>query len=76
MKLAVWLVSMPLILSGCATAQRPVQVTQVCPRVPALELDVPAVAWRDWMQSFLQGTPTPLPDYNLHSTPAKLPTTR
>lgn len=72
----VCLVSMLLILSGCATAPTPVQVLEVCPKVPALELDAPARDWLGEMRSFLAGTLTTPPDYNLHSTPAKLPTTR
>ncbi len=75
MKYAVWLVSMPLILSGCATAQKPVQVLEVCPKVPALELDAPVRDWLGEMRAFLQGTLTTPPDYSLHSIPAKLPTT-
>lgn len=74
MKWTALLAAMPLILSGCATAPRPVQVMEVCPKAPLLELDAPDRDWQGEMQLFLSGTlPTP-PDYRLHSQPAKLPT--
>ena len=75
MKLGAWLLSTSVILTGCATAQKPVQVLEVCPKVPPLELDAPALDWRDWMQGFLQGTPMPLPDYSLPTTSVRLSTT-
>lgn len=67
---------MLILLTACATAPRPVQILEACPRVPYLELDVPELAWQDWMQSFLQGTPLPLPDSKPLSTPALPPTTK
>ncbi len=76
MKRSAWLVSTLLILSGCATAPSPVQVLEVCPKVPPLELDVPARDWQGQMRSFLQGTLPMPPDYSLHSTNAKLPMNR
>lgn len=76
MKRIVWPVSTLLWLTACATAQKPVPVLEVCPKPPMLELDVPARDWQGQMRDFFLGTlPTP-PDYSLHSTPAKLPTTR
>ena len=59
-----------LLLTGCATAQRPVQVMEVCPVVPMLELDAPERDWQGQMQLFLQGLLPMQPDYSLRSTPA------
>lgn len=75
MKPVALLLSTLLILSGCATVPTPVQVLEVCPKVLPLELDAPARDWLAEMRNFLQGTLTTPPDYSLHSTPAKLPTT-
>ena len=75
MRLPVFALSTLLILSGCATVPKPVPVLQVCPKVPALELDAPVRDWLGEMRAFLQGTLTTPPDYSLHSIPAKLPTT-
>ena len=76
MKQTVWLVSTLLILTGCATAQKPVPVLGVCPRVPALELDVPERDWRGQMQLFLQGTLTTQPGLKPPSVSALAPTIR
>ena len=62
-----------LLLTGCATGPRPVQVVEVCPKVPELELDAPARDWLGQMQLFLSGTLPTQPDYSLHSMPARLP---
>jgi hypothetical protein len=48
----------------------------VCPKVPPLELDVPARDWQGQMRDFLAGTLPMPPDYRLDSTPAKLPLIR
>ena len=59
MKSLVSTLAMLLFLTGCATG-RNVQILEVCPRVPVLELEVgPDALERDWqgqMQLFLQGT--------------------
>lgn len=75
MKQSVWLVSTLLILSGCATGPKNVQVLEVCPKAPPLESDAPVLDWQGWMRNFLQGTPTTLPDYSLPTTNVKLSTT-
>lgn len=54
-KLPAFLLSLPLILTGCATAPKPAQVLEVCPKVPLLELDVPARDFQHEMRLFLQG---------------------
>ena len=74
MKLFVLPMIMLLSLTACTTAPKPVQVLEVCPKVPLLELDVPARDWQNEIANFLQGTVVTPPDYSLHSTPAKLPT--
>ena len=56
MKFVALLVSMPLLLTACATGQKPVQVIQVCPRVPPLELDAPERDYLDQMRVFLSGS--------------------
>ena len=76
MKRNVWLLSISVILTGCATVQKTVQVLEVCPKVPPLELDAPARDWLGEMRNFLQGTLTTPPDYNLHSDSVKLSTTQ
>jgi hypothetical protein len=65
-----------LILSGCATAQKPVPLTVECPKVPLLELAVQAQDYQSLMQSFLAGTVPPLPGLKPPSTPASKPTIR
>lgn len=64
-----------LLLTACASAPtvQP-KVLQVCPKVPALELNLPPDAldrsFTDRMASFLQGRlPEPI-NYELHSVPA------
>ena len=76
MKKLALLLTMTGLLLGCATGQKPVPVLEVCPRVPPLELDVPARDWQGQMASFLAGTLPMPPDYRLDSTPAKLPSIR
>jgi len=76
MKRNAWLLSMLLILTGCASGPKNVQVMEVCPKVPPLELDVPERDFQGEMRSFLSGTlPTP-PDYSLPLSTVKLPTTK
>ena len=70
MRNAALLLSMSALLLGCASAPKPVQILQVCPRIPALELDVPDRDWLGQMQLFLQGTLPMQPDYSLPSAPA------
>ena len=59
MKPIVLLPVIALILSGCATGPRPVQVMEVCPRIPVLELQIEPEAldssFLDRMQLFLSG---------------------
>ncbi|MEY4075062.1 MAG: hypothetical protein RJA29_2419 [Pseudomonadota bacterium] len=63
-------VSTVLLLTACATGPRPVQILEVCPVPPILELDAPERDWQAQMHDFLRGTlPTP-PDYSLPSGPA------
>lgn len=64
-----------LLLTACASVPtvQP-KVLQVCPKVPALELNLPPDAldrsFTDRMASFLQGKlPEPI-SYELHSVPA------
>ena len=64
-----------LLLTACASAPtvQP-KVLQVCPKVPALELNLPPDAldrsFTDRMANFLQGKlPEPI-NYDLHSVPA------
>ena len=68
MKRSALLLSTLLMLSGCATGPKTVQVTEVCPTVPPLELDVPERDWLGQMRSFLAGTLLTQPDYSLPST--------
>ena len=70
MKLPVSIALTLLLLTGCATAPRPVQVMEVCPRVPILELDVPERNFLGQMRDFLQGTLPTQPGLKLPSTPA------
>lgn len=77
MKTAALLLFTSVSLMGCATAPKPapVQILEVCQKVPPLELDAPVRDWQGQMRLFLLGTlPTP-PDYRLHSTTVKLGTT-
>ena len=58
MKLPVSMLAMLLLLTGCATG-RNVQILEVCPRVPVLELELEADAlehsFTDRMLNFLSG---------------------
>lgn len=64
-----------LLLTACASAPtvQP-KVLQVCPKVPALELNLPADAldrsFTDRMANFLQGKLPEQINYDLHSVPA------
>lgn len=70
MKRAALLMSTLLILSGCKTAPT-VQVMQVCPALPPLEMDAPGRDYTGEMRSFLSGSlPTP-PAPKVHSTSAE-----
>jgi len=77
MKSIVLCASTLLLLMGCATGPKPVQVIQSCPRVPTLELDLPDGALEHdfigTMQQLLQGSLPLRPSYSLPSRPA-LPT--
>lgn len=74
MKSIAFAVSTLLLLTACATAPRPVQILEVCPRIPILELDLsPGVLehnFQDRMHDFLQGRlPSPV-SYSLDYSPA------
>ena len=74
MKSIAFAVSTLLLLTACATAPRPVQVLEVCPRIPALELQIDQEAldssFLDRMQLFLSGRlPEPI-SYALPLLPA------
>lgn len=73
-RIALLLCSVSL-LTACQTVPT-VQVTEVCPRLPELQLDAPERNWLDQMQSFLSGTLPTQPDYSLTSKPVKLPMTQ
>jgi hypothetical protein len=70
-------VSTLLLLTACAAAPT-VRVSQVCPKVPMLELNLPEGAleqsFTDRMANFLQGRLIEPISYELHSKPVKLPT--
>lgn len=76
MKSTASLLSISVLLTACASAPKPVQVLEVCPIPPMLELDAPGRDWLGQMQNFLQGTLPMQPAYNLPSSSAKLPTMR
>lgn len=64
-----------LLLTACASAPTVQQkVLQVCPKVPALELNLPQDAldrsFTDRMANFLQGKLPEQINYDLHSVPA------
>lgn len=61
------------LLTACGTAPKNVQVLEVCPKPPILELDVPERDWQGQMQSFLRGTLPMQPDYTLRLPPAQPP---
>ena len=73
MKSIAFAVSTLLLLTACASAPRPVQILEVRPQVPMLELDAPERDWLGEMRTFLSGTLPTQPDYSLHSMPARLP---
>ena len=75
MKNVALLISTSVLLLGCAAGPRPVQVTQVCHKVPPLVLDVPERDWQGQMENFLAGTLPMQPDYSLLSAPALQNTT-
>ena len=75
-KSSVWCVSTVLLLTGCATVQKPVPVTVECPKVPLLELDAPARDYLGQMQLFLRGSLPTQPGLKPPSTPASAPTMR
>lgn len=74
MKNAALLISTSALLLGCATAQKPVQILQVCPKAPPLVLDAPERDWQGQMENFLAGMLPMQPDYSLLSAPALQPT--
>ena len=55
MKSTALLLSATVLLASCATAPKPVQVLEVCPKVPPLELDVPERDFQGEMANFLRG---------------------
>ena len=69
-----WLASIAItlwLLTGCATAPKPVPPTAlVCPRLPDLVLDAPVRDWQGQMLNFLSGSLGTPPDYSLPSTNA------
>ena len=73
MKSIAFAVSTLLLLTACATAPRPVQVLEVCPRIPVLELNLPDGALEhdfiETMRQFLQGNLPLHPSYSLPSEP-------
>ena len=73
------LLTMTGLLLGCATGPKPVQVLEVCPKVPPLELNLPSGAMdHDFigtMQGLLQGRLPLPPSYKLPSENIKLRTT-
>jgi hypothetical protein len=62
-----------LLLVGCQTVPTAPKILEACPRIPALELDMPMGALEhnffDRMQNFLSGKLPSPPDYSLHSKP-------
>lgn len=72
MKSIAFAVSTLLLLTACATAPT-VQIMEVCPRVPALELNLPDGALEHdfigTMQQLLQGNLPSQPNYRLPSLP-------
>ena len=70
MRLPLFLVVLLPLLTACATAPRPASPPLTCPRLPELQLDVPARDWLGEMQNFLSGSLRTQPDYSLPSTSA------
>ena len=62
MRRTVLLLTVTGFLQACATVPQPVQVMQVCPKVPPLELEVPERNFQELMQNFLSGTLPKLPE--------------
>lgn len=54
--LLVPMLTLSACLTACATVPRPVQVLEVCPRLPALESVAPERDWQKEMENFLRGT--------------------
>jgi hypothetical protein len=78
MKSIAFAVSTVLLLTACASVPRPVQILEVCPRVPTLELQIESDAlehnFLDRIATFLSGRlPEPI-SYELPSDSVKLPT--
>lgn len=78
MRKTVLLLPIAALLTGCASAPRPVQVLEVCPKVPPLELQIESDAlehtFLDRIATFLSGRlPEPI-SYELRLEPAS-PTT-
>ena len=80
MKLHVLLVSMPLLLMGCATAPTALPIVKAeCPRLPVIEElspDVLGVSFLDRMQNFLSGKLSEPISLDFSLPPARLPTVR
>jgi starvation-inducible outer membrane lipoprotein len=55
MKRLASLLSIASLLTACATAPQPVQILEVCPKVPPLVLDAPERDYLGQMQIFLSG---------------------
>jgi len=70
MLLRLLILSTLLLLTACATVQKPVQTTQ-CPTPPELLLDAPERDWLGQMQNFLRGLLPTQPDSKPNTTPAK-----
>lgn len=72
MKSTAFAASTALLLTACATAPT-VQIMEVCPRIPALELSLPDGALEHdfigTMQQLLQGKLPSQPNYSLPSLP-------
>ena len=73
MKSAALSALMLLLLTACATAPKPAPVLETCPRIPALELNLPDGALEhdfiETMRQFLQGNLPLQPSYSLPSEP-------
>ena len=84
MRSAALLLTTAALLTGCASAPRPVQVLEVCPKVPPLELQIESDAlehtFLDRIAAFLSGRlpepPSFRPNYELAAPGTKLPAQR
>ena len=74
MKSTALFLAITLTLTACATAPKPVQVLQVCPKVPMLELDAPALDFQSLIANFLSGSVEKPLGLKPPSELAKLPT--